>query len=220
MEKRSLQQIHFEDMSKTDQALILNIQEQLKRVMVQLSDLEKEKDAFDKDEYAEMKADSMDQLKVACILVVDNCFILSIAYLMYKNFFKELEQTLDRMQCGDISLTDKVTATKLAIRAAISEAFRTPEVVAFFANKQPAMLRQELVQVEAGYRLHKLTEELYISKKMEILLAVFKLGDKLSDDEKQFLEKFSSKSFSDFELASPELSCNEFVVNRNISKSH
>lgn len=55
---------------------------------------------------------------------------------------------------------------------------------------------------------------------MEILLAVFKLGDKLSDDEKQFLEKFSSKSFSDFELASPELSCNEFVVNRNISKSH
>lgn len=65
-----------------------------------------------------------------------------------------------------------------------------------------------------------MTEELYISKKMEILLAVFKLGDKLSDDEKQFLEKFSSKSFSDFELASPELSCNEFVVNRNISKSH
>lgn len=34
-------------MSKTDQALILNIQEQLKRVMVQLSDLEKEKLVLD-----------------------------------------------------------------------------------------------------------------------------------------------------------------------------
>ena len=34
-----------------------------------------------------------------------------------------------------------------AIQAAISAAFKTPEVVALFVNKQPAALREKLVAV-------------------------------------------------------------------------
>ena len=36
---------------------------------------------------------------------------------------------------------------KLAVRAAISEAFKTPEVIRMFAAKRPGDLRQKLVQV-------------------------------------------------------------------------
>jgi len=38
-----------------------------------------------------------------------------------------------------------------AIQAAISEAFRTPEVIRMFAKKQPGQLRERLAQVSLQY---------------------------------------------------------------------
>ena len=48
---------------------------------------------------------------------------------------------------GDMTLTDDLSAMKLAIRAAISEAFKTPEVIRMFASRRPGELRQRLVEV-------------------------------------------------------------------------
>jgi len=46
-----------------------------------------------------------------------------------------------------------------AIQAAISEAFRTPEVIRMFAKKQPGQLRERLSQVSMQCLLCFLFEE-------------------------------------------------------------
>ena len=46
-----------------------------------------------------------------------------------------------------MTLIDELSTMKLAVRAAISEAFKTPEVIRMFAAKRPGDLRQKLVQV-------------------------------------------------------------------------
>ena len=49
--------------------------------------------------------------------------------------------------------------TLQAIRAAITEAFRTPEIIGLFARRQPDGLRERLSQLTRDRRLGKLTEE-------------------------------------------------------------
>ncbi|VDM10374.1 unnamed protein product [Wuchereria bancrofti] len=149
------------------------------------------RDSLDNDEYLEMKNETVEQLK-------------------------ELERTLDRMKCGDFSLTDELTATKMAIQNAISQAFKTPEIVAIFAKKEPALLRQKLMQVEAEHRLRKISNETYEAKKLEILHALYKLNDHLSDEERSIIEAASKISDFQFELASSHLSCDESIININL----
>ena len=48
---------------------------------------------------------------------------------------------------GDMTLMDELSAMKLAVRAAISEAFKTPEVIQMFASRRPGDLRQKLIEV-------------------------------------------------------------------------
>uniref|UniRef100_A0A1I7XDL6 WW domain-containing protein n=1 Tax=Heterorhabditis bacteriophora TaxID=37862 RepID=A0A1I7XDL6_HETBA len=111
-----------EKYNMVDSILIGNLQNQLGRLMNQLSDLEKERSNIEADEYEELKNDTMEQLE-------------------------DLSRTLDKMEVGSITLIDGITATRMAIRAAISEAFRTPEIVTLFARNQPIQIRQKLVLV-------------------------------------------------------------------------
>ena len=48
---------------------------------------------------------------------------------------------------GDMTLMDNLSVMKLAVRAAISEAFKTPEVIRMFASRRPGELRQRLEEV-------------------------------------------------------------------------
>ena len=48
---------------------------------------------------------------------------------------------------GDMTLMDELSSMKLAVRAAISEAFKTPEVIRMFASRRPGDLRQKLIEV-------------------------------------------------------------------------
>lgn len=63
-----------------------------------------------------------------------------------------------------------------AIQAAISEAFKTPEVIKLFARKQPGQLRERLKEVERDRKVGKISQEAYEQIKVEILTAVKKLG--------------------------------------------
>ncbi|KAL3997734.1 Beta-catenin-interacting protein ICAT family protein [Acanthocheilonema viteae] len=178
-------------MGSDDAKLISNIRNQLDRLMLQLAEIEKEKDSLDNDEYVEMKNDTVEQLK-------------------------ELERTLDRVKCGDVSLTDELTATKMAIQNAISEAFKTPEIVAIFAKKEPVLLRQKLMQIETDRHLRKISDETFKARKLEILYALYKLNDDLSDEERSVINAASKVSGFQFELASSHLSCDESIINVNL----
>lgn len=46
-----------------------------------------------------------------------------------------------------MTLVNELNRMQLAIQAAISEAFKTPEVIRMFAKKQPGQLRQRLAEV-------------------------------------------------------------------------
>ena len=52
------------------------------------------------------------------------------------------------MAQGNMTLHSQLDATRLALRSAISGAFKTPEVIRLFANKQPAALRRRLAEVK------------------------------------------------------------------------
>lgn len=74
------------------------------------------------EEYTETKQESLEQLK-------------------------ELNASLSKLKEGNLSLIDEVNSIQLAIQAAISQAFQTPEVIRMFAKKQQPELRQRLAEV-------------------------------------------------------------------------
>eukprot|EP00961_Rhodomonas_salina_P202671 2734080-Rhodomonas_salina.5 len=51
---------------------------------------------------------------------------------------------------GDITLVNSLGSMRLAIQGAVSQAFKTPEVIKMFANKQPAQLRMRLQQLSVS----------------------------------------------------------------------
>ncbi|KAG7273818.1 hypothetical protein CRUP_011110 [Coryphaenoides rupestris] len=59
----------------------------------------------------------------------------------------EFSDSLNKIVSGDMTLVDELSSMQLAIQAAISQAFKTPEVIRLFAKKQPGQLRTRLAEV-------------------------------------------------------------------------
>jgi len=97
------------------------------------------------------------------------------------------------MMKGDVTLVDHLGSMQLAIQAAVSNAFKTPEVIAMFAKKQPALLRLKLTQLQKGNSYTN------VDQALEILAALRKLGEELSGEEANFLQQNMTQSLADFE---------------------
>jgi hypothetical protein len=67
-----------------------------------------------------------------------------------QEMLKEFQAFLDRAIAGDMTLVDEFGSAQLAIQAAVSQAFKTPEVIRMFATKQPAQLRQRFGQLQVS----------------------------------------------------------------------
>ena len=74
--------------AKETDKLKQNVQDQLQRLLQQLSDLKEEKDSFDPAEFAEMEKDTLDQLR-------------------------DFQESLKRMTEGNLSLADELSSVKL-----------------------------------------------------------------------------------------------------------
>lgn len=112
-----------------------------------------------------------------------------------------------------------------ALRAAVSKAFQTPEVIRMFANKNNGQLRQRLDQLQRDVTLGKLSEAAIIQQKVEILSALKKLGDEvcfsprslgpyffqLKDQEKAFLAAHQSDDLKAFESATSDIGTTSFL---------
>lgn len=158
-----------------------NLEEQLDRLVAQLSDLEECREDLDADEYEETKRETLEQLK-------------------------EFNDSLSKMKGGDMTLVDQLNRMQLAIQAAISDAFKTPEVIRLFAKKQPGQLRQRLSEMQRDVKVGKLSQDVYTQQAVEILAALRKLGEKLSPVELDFLTTNSSAALSAFEKVSHDQS--------------
>uniref|UniRef100_M4AAR6 Leucine zipper and CTNNBIP1 domain containing n=1 Tax=Xiphophorus maculatus TaxID=8083 RepID=M4AAR6_XIPMA len=111
-----------------------NMEEQLDRLMQQLQDLEECREDLDEEEYEETKKETLEQLE-------------------------EFNDSLKKIMTGDMTLVDELSGMQLAIQAAISQAFKTPEVIRLFAKKQPGQLRTRLAECRRADRLHCSTEQ-------------------------------------------------------------
>ena len=74
---------------------------------------------MDDDEYEETKQETLDQLK-------------------------EFQESLNHLVEGNVSLVDEIGSMQLAIQAAVSQAFKTPEVIRLFAKREPGQLRERI----------------------------------------------------------------------------
>lgn len=173
--------------------LMTKAQEQLDRLLRQLQDLDeaqKEK-SIDPEEYRYAREDTLEQLQ-------------------------EFENSLAKMHLGEMELLDSVATMRLAIRAAVSTAFKTPEVIRMFASKQPDALRQVLFGLDRDFKLGKLPEPEFKARKVEVLGALVKLGEVLSDGDQTFLASSDLGSalsqFIEVDLDSPAISHPEKVL--------
>ncbi|XP_028393779.1 protein LZIC-like isoform X1 [Dendronephthya gigantea] len=164
-----------------------NLEEQLDRLMVQLSDLEECRDDLDPDEYEETKRETVDQLK-------------------------EFKESLVKFAAGDMTLIDEISAMQLALQAAISDAFKTPEVIRMFAKKQPGQLRNRLAELQRDVKTGHISEDVYTQQAVEMLTALKKLGETLKPGEVEFLAKNSSAALSEFERISESMGTGEKLL--------
>lgn len=153
------------------------IEGQLDRLLTQLEDLDELKNEFTPSEYEMMKLETQQQLV-------------------------EFNHFLERSVSGNLSLVDAFGSAQLAIQAAVSEAFKTPEVIRMFAEKQPQALRSRFEQLERDLKLQKISKVACDVQLLEILTALSKLGVSLSAKEQKTLEMLSENTT--LELA-PEL---------------
>ncbi|XP_014773060.1 protein LZIC [Octopus bimaculoides] len=151
-----------------------NMESQMERLVQQLIDLEECKDELEPEEYQETKDETLDQLK-------------------------EFKHSLDKLLQGNLSLVDELNGMQLAIQAAISNAFKTPEVIRLFAKKQPDQLRQKLSEIQRDTKIGKIPADQAKQQTVEILTALKNLGEELTSDESSYLLSNSSASMKQFE---------------------
>uniref|UniRef100_A0A8C1IR59 Leucine zipper and CTNNBIP1 domain containing n=1 Tax=Cyprinus carpio TaxID=7962 RepID=A0A8C1IR59_CYPCA len=179
-----------------------NMEEQLDRLMQQLQDLEECsyinnfflyifffycREELEEEEYEETKKETLEQLS-------------------------EFNESLKKLMSGNMTLVDELGGMQLAIQAAISQAFKTPEVIRLFAKKQPGQLRTRLAEMDRDVMVGKLPRDVYTQQKVEILTALRKLGEKLTTEDEAFLAANASSTLSHFEKVTASLGSEDKIM--------
>ncbi|KAL9648532.1 hypothetical protein ABK040_012646 [Willaertia magna] len=149
-------------MSSEQEKLKQQTKQQLDRLLKQLQDVEDCKEELDsEEEYLEIKKETLSQLE-------------------------EFQKTLEHLNKS--LKIDEIRSYQLAIKAACSEAFKTPQVIKLFAEKDVNQIKIKLEQLEVE-KTH-IGQEIYNFKKSELLSALRKLNPSmLSEDDLRFLNQ-------------------------------
>lgn len=144
-------------------------------------DLEELRHELEDEEYEETRKDTLEQME-------------------------EFDVQLRKLMEGDMTLVSDLGQVKLALRAAISNAFQTPDVIRSFARREPAALRERLKQLSQDARLGRVAEAAYKSMAVEVVVALQRLGEELTADERGILDSASADVRKRFETAEAGLS--------------
>ncbi|CAO1431520.1 unnamed protein product [Diamesa serratosioi] len=141
-------------MNQHEQPLIKNLVAQLSRMNRELVDLETTKDELSQGEYDEMKEEFLDQMK-------------------------EFGETLDRLNKGDLTVTNKISVIKNDLRKTIASSFNTLEMIKIFGVKSSDELAKQLASVDEEYKLKRINTEEMETRKLEILNKLRQHDEKL-----------------------------------------
>eukprot|EP01130_Rhizamoeba_saxonica_P001009 TRINITY_DN10885_c0_g1_i1.p1 TRINITY_DN10885_c0_g1~~TRINITY_DN10885_c0_g1_i1.p1 ORF type:complete len:194 (-),score=55.64 TRINITY_DN10885_c0_g1_i1:87-668(-) len=156
-----------------------NLEEQLNRLVEQLQDLEDEYDQFDDDEREDMRIDTLFEMQ-------------------------EFTKNLEVLTSGNMTLVSELASLQIAMQLAVSEAFKTPDVIKMFAKKDNGSLRDRLTGLQRDKKLGKVTKGQFNQQVVEILSALKKLGEELSPKEEHFLSQHITPSLAEFETSGNE----------------
>lgn len=157
--------------------LVEGLKDRLHQLLAQLEDVEELKEDLDEEEYQTTRKETLDQIK-------------------------EFEHLVQKTVKGNMTLVDELNAVQLAIQAAVSEACKTPEVLKWFAKREPGQLRGRLTSLQREQKLGKLSLSDYESHAVEVLYALQKMGETLTASEQQFLEKHTTSAMRNMTAAS------------------
>ncbi|CRK87029.1 CLUMA_CG000816, isoform A [Clunio marinus] len=144
--------------------LIKNLENQLKRLISELEDLEETKHEIDVQEYMELKGEFLDQTKV-------------------------ISEALESMSKGDVSLNSKYSLMKQDLRKAIATSFNTLEIIKIFGFKLESELEKQLNCLKEDYKLRRIGQQEMETKRLEILNKIKIQNEKLlSKEDLDFLE--------------------------------
>mmetsp|Transcript_27757 Transcript_27757/g.68271 ORF Transcript_27757/g.68271 Transcript_27757/m.68271 type:complete len:109 (-) Transcript_27757:529-855(-) len=93
---------------------------------------------------------------------------------------------------------------QMATQAAVSKAFKTPDILKMFALKQPTQLRERLEVIRRNHKLGKVTAAAYKIEAVEILTSLKKLVGELSAEERSFLQDHMTSGLAAFEKVAAE----------------
>ena len=95
--------------------------------------------------------------------------------------------------CWQLSVHRGLLAIQLAIQAAVSNSFKTPEVIAMFAKADSDGLRNRGVALRRDKDLGKISEAAFNAEMVEILAGLSKLGVDLTPEEKHVLDQSANR---------------------------
>ena len=152
-----------------DERLRANAEGQIARLTQELADLE------DAELLAELEATDAEREELAEAT---------------REALERWRETLERWSSGgNAMLSTQLENAKWATRMAIKNAFQTPEILKLFARRDVESLRERCERLKEDERLLKVDVKGASKERTEILIALRKLGTKLSEEETQFLKK-------------------------------
>lgn len=156
-----------------------NIEGQLSRLLLQLSDLEELRAELEDDEYIETKRDTLEQME-------------------------EFDAQLRALMDGDMSLVSALGQVKLALRAAIAGAVQADDAKRSFARKEAAALRTRLRNLAQDAKLGRLGEAAFRQQSLECVERLRRLGEELTAEERAISDGAGAEARRRFEGAAAE----------------
>ena len=147
----------------SNERLKQNVEDQLNRLLQQLSDLDEMREDLEEAEYTSQKEDTLQQMK-------------------------EFEGTLERLVSGDVTLVSQLDAMRNAVHAYVSGACRDPNITRLFATKSTAGLRNKLASLTQDLKLNRIKQADFDALALEVVAALEKLNEPLTPSELGILD--------------------------------
>lgn len=159
----------------------MQIEDQLKRLLTQLEDVEHMKEELDEEEYQSTRKVTPPPFHI--MRLIDRRLSQDTVEQL-----QEFEQSLSKMLAGNITLVDHLNAAQLAIQAAIRDN-ASPDILQMFLKKENGAMRTRLSSLESDYKLGRINQAVYEAQAIGILGLLEKLKEPLSVAELAFLNK-------------------------------